>query len=477
AELVMNAPHIPVHLGAMGVCARRVLAVLPLEPGDVAVLNHPAAGGSHLPDVTLLMPVFAGDEETLLGYVANRAHHAEIGGTVPGSMPAGASTLAEEGVVIAPRKLVAAGEARWEEMRGLLSSGPHPSRRPEENLADLHAQLASLNRGAELLRAMAAAAGAEAVTAQMGRLLEATAQAAVDALRAHLGDRRTATVTETIDDGTPVCVAFEGRGEGRWRLDFAGTGGGALAHPGNFNATEAVVRSAVMYALRLLVGGGFELNEGLMRPVEVALPECFLHPRFDLENPARCPAVVAGNVETSQRVVDALLRALGLAACSQGTMNNLIFGNERCSYYETIGGGAGATAESPGASALHTHMTNTAITDPEVLERRYPVRLERFGHRAGSGGAGRHGGGEGIVRELVFLEPMEVNLLTQHRVEAPYGLEGGQPGATGRQTLVRATGEAVPLEGCADVKVRAGDRLIIETPGGGGYGYPPADSG
>jgi len=470
AELVMNAPHIPVHLGALGVCARRVLAMLPLGPGDVAVLNHPAAGGAHLPDVTLLAPVHDEAGQTLLGYVANRAHHAELGGKVPGSMPAGAKSLAEEGVVIPPMKLVDGGNAQWNTMREVLAGGPYPSRQPEENLADLHAQLASVNRGAELLRALAASAGADVIAGQMHRLLEATAAAVTQALQEHLAGGFGPDVTERLDDGTPICLALRPGDAERWVLDFTGTGGGAKTHPGNFNATEAVVRSAVMYGMRLLVGGGFELNEGLMRPLELVLPECLLNPAFDLGDPARCPAVVAGNVEPSQRVVDTLLRVFGLAACSQGTMNNLIFGNERVSYYETVCGGAGATADGPGASALHTHMTNTAITDPEVLERRFPVRLERFGIRPGSGGKGARPGGHGAVRELRFLEPMTVNLLTQHRREVPYGLAGGGAGAPGRQRLLRADGSETILDGCAEVAVEPGDRLVLETPGGGAWG-------
>lgn len=468
-ELVMNAPHIPVHLGALGVCVRRVTKQLALGPGDVAVVNHPGAGGSHLPDVTLLAPVYeqsAGG--VLLGYVANRAHHAELGGIVPGSMPALATNLAEEGVVIFPRKLVEAGEAQWETMREVLSKGPYPSRHPEENLADLHAQLASINRGAEQLRDLAAASGSDTIHEQMERLLAATAEAVTAALREHLAGKASGEVTERLDDGTPICLRWREEAE-NWVLDFAGTGGGAAVHPGNFNATEAVVRSAVVYGLRLLVGGGFELNEGLLRPVLLELPTCFLAPEF-VEDPAHCPAVVAGNVETSQRVVDALLRLLGVAAGSQGTMNNLIFGNSRVSYYETVCGGSGATRFGPGASALHTHMTNTAITDPEVLERRYPIRLERFVIRADSGGAGHFQGGDGVIRELVFLEELTLNLLTQHRVEAPYGLEGGAPGAHGRQRLLRANGTEERLEPCLSRTVEAGDRLILETPGGGGWG-------
>jgi 5-oxoprolinase (ATP-hydrolysing) len=470
--LVVNAPHIPVHLGALGLCVRRLAAVLPLGPGDVAVTNHPGFGGSHLPDVTIVTPVFPHPEGgeapgRLLGYVASRAHHAEIGGIRPGSMPPGARCLAEEGVVIPPTYLVRGGEPRWGEIEGLLAAPPYPSRAVAENLADLRAAVAANHRGAGALRRLAAEHGREVVLRFMGALEDRAAARLGEALaRLPEGEAR---ALERLDDGSPIAVraaiAHAG-GSGRAVIDFAGS---AAVHPGNLNAPPAVVRSAVLYALRLLVAEPLPLNEGFFRPVEIRVPEGLLDPPFP-DDPARAPAVVGGNVETSQRVVDTLLKAFGLAACSQGTMNNLVFGDGRFGYYETVCGGAGAGPGWDGAAAVHTHMTNTRITDPEVLEHRYPVRLERFAIRRGSGGAGRHRGGDGAVRELTFLAPMSLSLLTQHRVERPYGVEGGEPGAPGRQRLIRANGEELELPSIAAAEVEPGDRLVLETPGGGGWG-------
>jgi 5-oxoprolinase (ATP-hydrolysing) len=467
-ELVVNAPHIPVHLGALGLCVRRVREELPLGPGDVAVTNHPAYGGSHLPDVTLVTPVFAPGTGTLLGYVASRAHHAEIGGTSPGSMPPDARCLAEEGVVIPPVHLVRAGEPRWEAMRRRLEAPPYPSRAVEENLADLRAALAANRRGAEALAGLAREHGAETVL----RFMTALKERAAERMRAALaalppGERR---AEERLDDGSPIAVRIAIRG-GAAVIDLAGSAG---VHPGSLNAPRAVVRSAVLYVLRLLIDEPLPLNEGLLAPVVVRAPRGgIFDPPFP-EDPARAPAVVGGNVETSQRLVDTLLKALGLAACSQGTMNNVLFGGERFGYYETVCGGAGAGPGFAGAAAVHTHMTNTRITDPEVLEHRYPVRLERFAVRRGSGGAGRWPGGDGAVREITFLAPMALSLLTQHRVERPYGVGGGEPGASGRQRLARASGEVEELASVDGREVGPGDRLILETPGGGGWGRLPA---
>jgi 5-oxoprolinase (ATP-hydrolysing) len=496
-ELVVNAPHIPVHLGALGLCVRLTAAALPLGPGDVAVTNHPGFGGSHLPDVTVITPVFAdpdadGDPAApppLLGYVASRAHHAEIGGMRPGSMPPGARCLAEEGVVIPPTYLARRGEARWEELRRLLLSGPYPTRAVEENLADLRAAAAANHRGAEALRALAAAGGRHTVA----RYMEALKHRAESRLRAALArlPRRQLQAEERLDDGSLISVRIDigdigagtggadagGGGAGRdaglagsfgARLDFAGSAG---VHPGNLNAPPAVVRSAVLYVMRLLVAEPLPLNEGLLRPLDIRVPPGMLDPPFPAD-PWVAPAVVGGNVETSQRLVDTLLKAFGLAACSQGTMNNVLFGNDRFGFYETVCGGAGAGPGFDGESAVHTHMTNTRITDPELLEHRYPVRLERFAVRRGSGGRGRWRGGDGAVRELTFLEPMSLSLLGQHRVEAPYGVAGGEPGQTGRTRLVRAAGEVLELAAVAGCEVEAGDRLVLETPGGGGWGAP-----
>jgi 5-oxoprolinase (ATP-hydrolysing) len=473
-ELVVNAPHIPVHLGALGLCVRKVVAALPLAPGDVAVTNHPGFGGSHLPDVTVIAPVFERDDGgALLGYVANRAHHAEIGGRRPGSMPPDARTLAEEGVVIPPTYLVQGAVPRWDALREILTGGPYPSRSPEENLADLAAAVAACHHGAEGLRRLAAEQGQGRVEHFMAALKEKAATRLAAALARHGAGRYTAT--EHLDDGAPITVTLEitTHPEGRAVVDFGGSAG---VHPGNLNAPPAVVRSAVLYVLRLLLAEDLPLNEGLLEPVEIRVPEGLLNPPFP-EDPAACPAVVGGNVETSQRLVDTLLKALGLVAGSQGTMNNLLFGNDRFGYYETVCGGTGAGPGFDGTDAIHCHMTNTRITDPEVLEHRYPVRLESFRIRRGSGGTGRHRGGDGVVREITFLEPMELSLLSQHRKERPYALEGGEPGQPGRQILVRAEGAVEELPGIAARTVQAGDRLVLETPGGGGWGRPAGTPG
>lgn len=480
-NLVVNAPHIPVHLGALGLCVREVARALDLGPGDVALTNHPAFGGSHLPDVTLVTPVFetaeedGGDGGALLGYVASRAHHAEIGGRRPGSMPPEARCLAEEGVVLPPRHLVRRGEPRWGEVRRLLEEGPWPSRAVEENLADLAAALAADHRGATGVRELARRHGRATVERYMGAL-EELAEGRLSAALERFGEG-TWRAAETLDDGTPLAVEITVGGElgrGRARLDFTGTG---AVHPGNLNAPPAVGRSAVLYVLRLLLDEPLPLNEGLLAPVEIHFPEgTLLNPGFP-DDPARAPAVVGGNVETSQRLVGLLLKALKLAASSQGTMNNVLFGNPRFGYYETVCGGAGAGPGFHGADAVHTHMTNTRITDPEVLEHRYPVRLESFRIRRGSGGAGRFHGGDGAVREITFLEPASLSVVSQHRTRGPFGLEGGEPGAPGAQRVIRASGDVVELGSVDGCEVEAGDRLVLETPGGGGWGGAGSSGG
>ena len=483
-ELVVNAPHIPVHLGALGLCVRRLAAAVDLRPGDAWVTNHPAFGGSHLPDVTVVTPVFAAGG--LVGYAASRAHHAEIGGSRPGSMPPDATTLADEGVVIPPTRLLAGGEACWGEVRSLLAGGRWPSRAIAENLADLAAAVAANHRGAAGLAALAAADGAATVGAAMAAITgraERLLRRALARRRREVGGRALAAA-HRLDDGSPLAVSIAftggeraGEADAGARLDFTGT---APVHPGNLNAPPAVLASAVLYVLRLLVGEPLPLNEGLLAPVELVVPPgCLLDPPF-ADDPARCPAVVGGNVETSQRVVELLVDALGLAAASQGTMNNVLFGDDAFGYYETVAGGCGAGPGFAGASAVHSHMTNTRITDPEVLERRYPVRLERFAVRRGSGGAGRWRGGDGVVRELTFLAPVALSILSQHRNEGPPGAAGGEPGAPGRQRLYRAAGGVEELAAVDGREVEAGDRLLLETPGGGGWGAagsgPAADA-
>jgi 5-oxoprolinase (ATP-hydrolysing) len=460
-ELVVHAPHMPVHLGSLGLCVRAVRDAVTMAPGDVVITNHPACGGSHIPDVTVVSPVHHGD--LLLGYVASRAHHAELGGTRPGSMPPLAKSLAEEGVVIAPFHLITAGRAHYERLEQMLREAPHPSRAIVDNLADLRAAVAANLHGAASLRSLADAHGPAEIALQMAAL-KARAEQGARAALSKLPDGRH-EAEERLDDGAPIRVSIEVSGD-RAVIDFSGT---ADRHPGNLNATPAVVRSAVIYVLRAMIGESLPLNEGIMRAVDVRIPPGILNPSFP-DDPRQAPAVGGGNVETSQRIVDVLFKALGAVACSQGTMNNTLFGTETFSYYETVCGGSGAGADFDGADAVHTHMTNTRITDPELLEHRYPVRLEAFAIRRGSGGRGRHRGGDGVVRELVFLEPTSLSILSQHRQVGPYGLEGGEPGAPGRQRIERASGKAEPLGAIDGREVEVGDRLVMETPGGGGYG-------
>ncbi|MGV3659741.1 MAG: hydantoinase B/oxoprolinase family protein [Prosthecobacter sp.] len=457
-RLLSSAPHIPVHLGALGVCVREVMRAVPgLQPGDTIITNHPAYGGSHLPDVTLITPVFD-DNSALLGFIANRAHHAEIGGITPGSMPANATRLIQEGVVIAPRHLIKAGASCFDEIATLLTTAPHPTRNLADNLADLHAQLAANLHGAERLRALAD----PALPVLMQSILDHSAQVMRGQIQ-RLPEEISAV--ERLDDGAQIAVSMR-KAAGKLVVDFEGT---SSVHPRNLNATSAIVRSAVLYVMRLMLQEDLPLNEGLLEPVEILTPAgTLLNPVFT-GDAARDPAVVGGNVEVSQRLVDTLIKALGLQACSQGTMNNFLFGGGKFGYYETIAGGSGAGHGHAGAHALHTHMTNTAITDPEIIEQRYPVRLRQFAIRHGSGGPGQWPGGDGVMREFEFIEPLTVSLLTQHRVEQPFGMDGGDSGQPGCQTLVR-DGASIVLEGCTTFEAQAGDRVIIETPGGGGWG-------
>lgn len=461
-RLVVNAPHIPVHLGSLGLCVRAVAAKLDLAPGDVAVTNHPAAGGSHLPDITVVAPVHDANGK-LVGYVANRAHHAELGGRRPGSMPPDATCLADEGVVIAPRYLVRNGRVAWDELRELLGAPPHPSRNVEENIADLRAQLAAVHYGREALAALAASLGAERLATLLSKLSQNAAEQSALALAALPPHDR--QVRHTLDDGSPLALRVT-LGDGQATFDFRGSAG---VHAGNLNATPAIVHSAVLYVLRLLIDRPLPLNEGLLAPVRIVLEPGILDPLFPAD-PRQAPAVVGGNVETSQRLVNLLLEALELQAGSQGTMNNLLFGNERFGYYETICGGGGAGPSYPGAHAVHTHMTNTRCTDVEILEHRYPVRLEHFARRRGSGGVGQFAGGDGAVRELTFLAPLSLSLLGQHRQAGPRGLAGGGDGAAARVVLLHRDGTREKLPSAAAREVEAGDRLSVETPGGGGWG-------
>lgn len=461
-NLVANAPHVPVHLGAMGESVRAVIASrgTTLKPGDAVALNNPFNGGTHLPDVTVIAPVFADDGRTIRFFVANRGHHADIGGSTPGSTPPDSHTLDEEGVVIDDVLLVDGGVLQEAAFRRLLADAPYPARSPDTNVADIKAQLAANATGIAELDALVAARGWPVVSAYMGHVM-ANAEASIRRVLGRLSDGR---FDYTMDDGTPLRVTVTiDRTARAATIDFTGTG--AASH-GNFNAPPAVTRAVVLYAFRCLVDEDLPLNEGCLAPLTIVIPPgSFL-------SPPPGSAVVAGNTEVSQAVCNALLGALGAAAASQGTMNNFLFGNADHQYYETICGGAGAGPGFDGASAVHTHMTNTRITDPEVLEQRYPVRLDRFAIRRGSGGNGLHRGGDGAVRAMTALEPMTATIVASRRTVPPFGLAGGEDGAAGTQWVERADGRRDALGGTARVDLLPGDRIVIATPGGGGYGQP-----
>ncbi len=467
-RLVANAPHMPVHLGSMGESVQVVLRARAggadgrgIRRGDAYVLNAPYAGGTHLPDITVVMPVFVdGDGQAPSFFVAARGHHADVGGIAPGSMPPGSRSIDEEGVLLDNVLLVDEGRFCEGELRALLGSGPWPSRNVDQNIADLAAQVASCARGAAGLQRACDEHGADVVRAFMGHV-HANAAAAVRRLIGRLSD---GAFRYELDNGAVIAVAVRvDRAAGHVTIDFAGT---SDQLPGNFNAPFSVVRAAVMYVLRTMIDDPIPMNEGCLAPVTILVPEgSMLNPRY----PA---AVVAGNVETSQAVTDALFGAFGAMAAAQGTMNNFTFGTDRYQYYETIAGGSGAGPDFAGASAVQTHMTNSRLTDPEVLESRFPVLLEEFAIRRGSGGAGARRGGDGAVRRLRFLEPMQAGLLSNRRRVPPFGLAGGQPGALGTGRVERADGAVEVLGATASVAVEADDVIVIETPGGGGYGQP-----
>ena len=487
-NLVVNAPHIPVHLGAMSETVKRVIADNPDEFGmgssecgvdrtysafrsphtayspSVCVTNDPYRGGSHLPDVTVVTPVRDAHGE-LIFFTASRAHHAEIGGILPGSMPPFSKHLGDEGVLIRNFKLVDGGVSREDELKALLLSGTYPTRSVNDNLADIRAQVAANNIGVNLLRELVEKQSLEVVHAYMRHIQVAAATKMRLALSA-LPDGRYERV-DHLDDGSPIQATIMIAGDSA-TVDFTGTGPVLTS---NLNANRAIVTAAVMYVFRCLINEDIPLNGGVLEPITIVVPECLLNPP-EHPDPAQSAAVVGGNVETSQRVVDVLLGALGLAAASQGTMNNLTFGDATFGYYETICGGSGATPKANGAGAVHTHMTNTRLTDVEVIERRYPVRVQEFSIRRGSGGAGEHRGGDGIVRRIEFLKALNVSLLTERRGPfPPFGLNGGEPGLLGRNSLMKAgSAEGVDLGGKAQIAVQPGDVLTIETPGGGGCG-------
>ncbi|MFJ9930443.1 hydantoinase B/oxoprolinase family protein [Streptomyces misionensis] len=471
-NLVANAPHIPVHLGSMGTSVKEVIRRrgTAMRPGDTYAVNDPYHGGTHLPDVTVITPVFdtgtpRGPEHRprLLFHVASRGHHAEIGGIAPGSMPAHSRTIEEEGVLFDNWLLAEGGRFREEETRRLLTEAPHPSRSPRTNLADLRAQIAANQKGVDEVRRMIGEFGLDVVQAYM-RHVQDNAEEAVRRVIDALDDGAYAYET---DSGAVIRVRVRvDRAERRATIDFTGTSAQLAT---NFNAPFAVVNAAVLYVFRTLVADDIPLNDGCLRPLDIIVPPgCLLAP----EPPA---AVVAGNVETSQAITGALYAALGVQAEGSGTMNNVTFGNEHHQYYETVASGSGAGDGFPGADVVQTHMTNSRLTDPEILEWRLPVRLEEFAVRHGTGGAGTWRGGDGAVRRIRFLEPMTVSTLSQHRRVPPYGMAGGAPGALGANRVERADGTVTDLGGSGSTDVRPGDVLVIETPGGGGYGRPSPD--
>ena len=457
--LVANAPHMPVHLGSMGASVRAVKARHPrLSPGDAFALNNPYDGGTHLPDITVVTPVFMAGSEAAAFYLAARGHHADIGGIQPGSMPPFSRGIEEEGVLLDALPIMRDGIWLEADIRAALACGPYPARAPDRNLADLKAQLAACQAGAAAVSDMIATHGARTVARYMA-FVQDNAEACV---RRAIGRLKDGSARVPMDGGAEIHVRITVDAKaGEAGLDFTGT---SVVQPNNFNAPTAIVHAAALYVFRTLVDDDIPLNAGCLKPLKIIVPEgSMLAPRW----PA---AVVAGNVETSQHIVDALYEALGVMANAQGTMNNFTFGDEERQYYETLCGGAGATAREKGASAVHTHMTNSRLTDPEILERRFAVRLERFAVRRGSGGAGNHAGGDGVERVLRFLKPMQAALLSTRRSTAPQGLAGGGTAKPGHQRLISASGAAKDLPGCFSILAAEGDVIEILTPGGGGYG-------
>jgi 5-oxoprolinase (ATP-hydrolysing) len=459
-QLIANAPHMPVHLGSMSESIRSVIARNPsMKRGDVYVLNDPYHGGTHLPDITVVTPVFLDEDDAAPGFfVASRGHHADIGGITPGSMPPFSRDITEEGVLIDNFQLVEQGRLREAELQALLRSGPHPSRNPAQNLADLRAQVAANEKGVQELQAMVAQFGRATVEAYMQHVQD-NAEASVRRVISVLKDGR---FTLPLDNGACIQVAVTVHAAARRAtVDFTGT---SAQQPNNFNAPKSITMAAVLYVFRTLVDDAIPLNAGCLKPITVIVPEgCMLNPRF----PA---AVVAGNVETSQCVTNALYGALGVMAAGQCTMNNFTFGNATHQYYETISGGSGAGPGFDGTSVVQTHMTNSRLTDPEVLEFRFPVRLDSYAIRQGSGGAGRWHGGEGGERRIRFLTAMTASILSNGRTSGAFGLAGGQPGSVGENLVERADGRIEALGHIGQVEVAPGDVFVIRTPGGGGYG-------
>ena len=463
-DLVANAPHIPVHLGSMSESVKTVARERAgrMKRGDVYMLNTPYNGGTHLPDVTVITPVFEADRDEVLFYVASRGHHAEIGGITPGSVPPYSKHIEEEGILIDNFQLVAEGNLLEAETEALFSSHKYPTRNFHHNLGDLKAQIAANEKGVQELHRMVEHFGLDVVKAYMQHVqdnAEESVRRVIDALS-------DGNFEYSTDYGAKINVALTVDKSARSaRIDFTGT---SDQQPNNFNAPSAICVAATLYVFRTLVDDDIPLNAGCLKPLDIVIPEgCMLNPTY----PA---AVVAGNVETSQAITDALFGALGIMGAAQGTMNNFTFGNDNHQYYETICGGSGAGPDYDGTDGVHTNMTNTRLTDPEILEWRFPVLLESFSLRRGSGGKGQYRGGDGVIRRVRFREAMTASILSGHREIPPYGMAGGGPGTVGRNYVERTDGSVTALKGTDSVEVEAGDVFVIETPGGGGYGKPGA---
>ena len=464
--LIANAPHMPVHLGSMSDSIRSVIDRNPaMQAGDVFVLNDPYHGGTHLPDITVVTPVYLGNALSAPSFfVASRGHHADIGGQTPGSMPPFSRSIDDEGVLIDNFRLVSRGEVHTAAMRVLLNKGTHPARNPAQNLADLRAQIAANETGVAELRRLVEEFGAEVVAAYV-RHVQDNGEAAV---RRVIQTLRPGEFRLPLDNGAHIQVAVLIDAQQRCAcIDFTGSSGQSET---NFNAPRAITTAAVLYVFRTLVEDDIPLNAGCLRPLRIIVPE------GSLLNPRPPAAVVAGNVETSTCITNALYGALGSMAASQCTMNNFTFGNAQHQYYETIAGGSGAGAGFDGTSVVQTHMTNSRLTDPEVLEFRFPVRVDSYAIRAGSGGDGEWRGGDGGVRRIRFLEPMTASILSNGRRQGAFGMAGGSPGAVGLNQIERRDGRIEAVAHIGQVEMQAGDVFIVSTPGGGGYGPPPLKS-
>jgi len=461
-DLVANAPHVPVHLGSMSESIKTIIRENfdTMCPGDAFLINAPYNGGTHLPDITLIKPVYDENSKKVIFYVATRGHHADIGGTVPGSAPANSRHVKEEGILIDNFTLVSKGVFLEKEIYHLLSSGEFPARNIQQNIADLKAQVASAEKGSQELIKVIKNYGLEVVHAYMKHVQDN----AEESVRRVLAVLKDSSFTYKMDDGNQVSVAISIDKINRSAtIDFTGT---SAQHPGNYNAPSAICYAAVLYVFRCLVDDDIPLNAGCLKPLNLVIPK---HSMINPEYPA---AVIAGNVETSQYIVDTLLGALGVVAASQGTMNNFIWGNDRVQNYETICGGSGASENQDGCSAVHTHMTNSRLTDPEVLEWRFPVRLESFSIRKNSGGKGLKNGGDGVDRRMRFLESMTVNIIAGHRIVPPYGLSGGNSGVVGKNYVIHSNNSITKLKTKGQIEVIKGDLFVLKTPGGGGFGSP-----